>query len=52
MKSVSRVLSAVPGVADLDGSPDRGKARFKYDLSKADQVKFRCAIEDAGFEVK
>ena len=52
MKSVSRVFSAVPGVADLDGWLDHGKARFKYDLSKADQVKFRCAIEDAGFEVK
>jgi copper chaperone len=52
VKSVTRVLSAVPGIADLDVSLDRGEARFKYDPSKAGQVEFRRAVEDAGFEVR
>lgn len=52
VKSVTRVLSAVPGVADIDVSLDRGDARFQYDPSKAGPVEFRRAVEDAGFEVK
>jgi copper chaperone len=52
VKSVTRVLAAVPGVADLEVSLDRGEARFKYDPSLSGQVEFRRAVEDAGFEVK
>jgi copper chaperone len=51
VKSVTRVLAAVPGVTDLEVSLDRGDARFKYDSSKAGQPEFRRAIEDAGFEM-
>jgi len=52
VKSVTRVLSAVPGIADLDVSLDRGEARFDYDPSRAGPPEFRRAVEDAGFELK
>ena len=52
VKSVTRVLAAVPGVADLEVSLDRGEARFKYDPSMSGQAEFRRAVEDAGFEAK
>jgi len=52
VKSVTRVLSAVPGVVDLEVSLDRGEARFKYDPSMSGQAEFRRAVEDAGFEAK
>jgi copper chaperone len=50
--SVTRVLSAVPGVAGLDVSLDRGEARLKYDPARAGQAEIRRAVEDAGFELK
>ena len=52
VKSVTRVLAAVPGVADLELSLDRGEARFTYDPSMSSQAEFRRAVEDAGFEAK
>jgi len=52
VKSVTRVLSSVPGVADVDVSLDRGEACFSFDPARAGQAEFRRAVEDAGFEVK
>jgi copper chaperone len=52
VKSVTRVLSSVPGVAEVSVSLDRGEARFSYDPAKAGQAEFRRAVEDAGFAVK
>ena len=52
VKSVTRVLSAVPGVTEVDVSLDRGEARLSFDPSRAGPAEFRRAVEDAGFEVK
>jgi copper chaperone len=52
VKSVTRVLTGLPGVANVDVSLDRGEAKFDFDPSKAVQGDFRRVVEDAGFEVK
>lgn len=50
VRSVTRVLEAVPGVAKVDVSLEKGEAALSYDPAKAGMPEFRQAVEDAGFD--
>jgi copper chaperone len=50
VKSVTRMLSAVPGVGKVDVSLAEGKASVAYDPAKAGLADFRRAVERAGFK--
>jgi copper chaperone len=50
VRSVTRVLEAVPGVASVEVSLERGEAKVGFDPARADLARLRRAIEDAGFE--
>jgi copper chaperone len=50
VRSVTRVLQAVPGVKTVDVSLERGEAQLQFDPARADAPAFRKAIEDAGFQ--
>ena len=52
VRSVSRVLQAVPGVEAVDVSLEKGEAALRYDPAQAGATQFRKAVEDAGFEVR
>jgi len=52
VKSVTRVLSAVPGVRSVDVSLAEGRASIRYDASRADVDALRRAVERAGFQPK
>lgn len=49
--SVTRVLKAVPGVADAQVTLTPGAATVTYDPAKTDVAHLRSAIEDAGYDV-
>ena len=49
--SVTRVLKAVPGVADASVTLHPGEARVTFDVSKTNADALRAAVEDAGFDV-
>lgn len=49
VRSVTRVLQALPGVEDVAVSLEKGEAALRYDPSRAGAAQFRKAIEDAGF---
>ena len=49
VRSVERVLKAIPGVSAVEVSLDEGKVRIDYDGVPVAQLS--QAIEDAGFEV-
>ncbi|HEY2863563.1 MAG TPA: cation transporter [Casimicrobiaceae bacterium] len=49
--SVTRVLTALPGVSDATVSLQAGTAQVAYDDTKTDPTALRAAIEDAGYEV-
>ena len=49
--SVTRVLKAVPGVADAAVTLQPGVAKVTYDPSRANPGALCAAIEDAGFDV-
>lgn len=51
VRSVTRVLQAVPGVAAVDVSLEKGEAELRFDPARAGAPEFRKAVEDAGFEV-
>jgi copper ion binding protein len=51
VRSVTRVLQALPGVEKVDVSLERGEALLRFDPARAGAPAFRKAIEDAGFEV-
>jgi copper chaperone len=51
VRSVTRVLQAVPGVDAVDVSLDKGEAELRFDPARAGAPEFRKAVEDAGFEV-
>jgi copper chaperone len=51
VRSVTRVLEAVPGVSKVDVSLDKGEAALSYDPAKTGMPQFKQAVEDAGFEV-
>jgi copper chaperone CopZ len=50
VRSVTRVLQAVPGVEGVDVSLEKGEAAVRYDPAQAGTLHFRKAVEDAGFE--
>lgn len=49
VRSVTRVLQAVPGVEAVAVSLEKGEAELRYDPARADAPQFRKAVEDAGF---
>jgi copper chaperone len=49
--SVTRVLTAIPGVEAVAVSLERGEAELRYDPARAGVPAFRQAIEDAGYDV-
>ncbi|HVB48273.1 MAG TPA: heavy-metal-associated domain-containing protein [Burkholderiales bacterium] len=50
VKSVTRMLSALPGVDKVDVSLAEGNARLNYDPAKAKVADFKRAVERAGFK--
>ena len=51
VRSVTRVLEGVPGVAKVEVSLEKGEAVLQYDPDKAGVPQFRQAVEEAGFDV-
>jgi copper chaperone CopZ len=49
--SVTRVLKAVPGVADVVVSLQPGTAKVAYDAARTSLPVLKAAIEDAGYDV-
>ena len=49
VRSVTRVLQAVPGVDAVEVSLEKGEAALRYDPAQADLPQFRKAVEEAGF---
>jgi copper chaperone len=49
--SVTRVLKAVPGVADVAVTLQPGVARVTFDPARTASPALRAAIEDAGYDV-
>jgi len=50
VRSMTRVLQAVPGVDAVDVSLEKGEAQLRFDPARAGAPEIRKAIEDAGFE--
>jgi copper chaperone len=50
VKSVTRMLSGVPGVHKVDVSLAEGKASVTYDPAKSGPAEFRKAVERAGYK--
>lgn len=50
VKSVTRMLSAVPGVSGVDVSLAQACARVTYDPAKAGLAEFKRAVERAGYK--
>jgi copper chaperone len=50
VKSVTRMLSAVPGVSSVDVSLAQARARVTYDPGKAGVADFKRAVERAGYK--
>lgn len=50
VKSVTRMLSAVPGVSGVEVSLEQASARVTYDPAKAGVADFRRAVERAGYK--
>jgi copper chaperone len=50
VKSVTRMLSAVPGVSSVDVSLAQARARVIYDPGKAGVADFKRAVERAGYK--
>ena len=49
--SVKRVLSALPGVENVDVTLKPGKASVAYDPAKISANQLRDAVENAGYDV-
>ncbi len=50
VKSVTNVLTALPGVSRAEVSLERGEARIDFEPGKVGVEDFKRAIDDAGFE--
>ncbi len=50
VKSVTRVLSALPGVDKAEVDLDKAMATVSFDPAKLNREKIAAAIEDAGYE--
>lgn len=51
LASVTRVLKAVPGVADVSVTLQPGAARVTFDPAQTGAPALRTAVEDAGYDV-
>jgi copper chaperone len=51
VKSVTGILSALPGVAGVKVSLEAARAEIDYDPNQATPARFAEAIESAGFDV-
>jgi copper chaperone len=49
--SVTRVLTALPGVSDAAVSLQGGTAKVNFDEARINPAALRAAIENAGYEV-
>ena len=49
--SVTRVLKAVPGVADVEVTLQPGAAKVTFDPARTGAPALRTAVEDAGYDV-
>ena len=49
VKSVTRMLTGIPGVEKVDVSLAEGKAQVSFDPAKAGLPEFKRAVERAGF---
>lgn len=50
VKSVTRVLTGIAGVADAQVSLEEGRARITYDPAKTGAQAMKQAVERAGFK--
>jgi copper chaperone len=50
VKSVTRMLSGVPGVTSVDVSLAEARARVTYDPAKANVAAMKKAVERAGYK--
>jgi len=50
VKSVTRMLTGVAGVAQVDVSLEEGRARVTFDPAKSNLAEFRKAVERAGYK--
>ncbi|MBI3526127.1 MAG: heavy-metal-associated domain-containing protein [Betaproteobacteria bacterium] len=50
VKSVTKVLSELPGVVKAEVSLERGEASVDYDADKITRDVMKRAVDDAGFE--
>jgi copper chaperone len=50
VKSVTRMLSGVPGVSSVDVSLAQARARVTYDPAKAGVAEMKKAVERAGYK--
>jgi len=51
VKNVTGVLTALPGVEQVEVSLEAGQASISYDPQKANPSQFKEAVESAGFDV-
>lgn len=51
VKSLTGVLQALPGVAQVEVSLEDGQATLAYDPDRIGLAQFKDAIESAGFDV-
>jgi copper chaperone len=52
VRSVTRVLEGVPGVAAVEVSLERGEALVRLDEGGASASRLTQAVEEAGFEAR
>jgi copper chaperone len=50
VKSVTKVLTELPGVGKAEVSLERGEAAVEYDAGRVTRDMLKQAIDDAGFE--
>ena len=50
VKSVTRMLSSLPGVQSADVSLEQASARVTYDPAKVDLPQMKKAVERAGYK--
>jgi copper chaperone len=50
VKSVTRMLSGLPGVEKVDVSLEQGKANVTFDPARSGLADFKRAVERAGFK--
>jgi len=50
-KSVTRALTAVPGVSKAEVSLEQAQATVEFDPGRVDPARLAEAVEDAGFSI-